>query len=494
MVTAFTNRSTAWRPSTSRTSGAASPSATSILWVSRRLPSPASSPSAPDPETHHLLYLNNGPDDEGHFSFTQVAAAAGVSTSTPTVSDAFGACFGDYDLDGDLDLVISGWMAGSTGNRLFRNDGVGPDGIPHFTDVTSAAIPIDLTSTHGFSPRLVDTDGDLYPELLWAADFRTSKYFINNHDGTFTNYTTESGTALDLNGMGSAIGDVNNDGVLDWYVTSIQAAGIGNMLYVGQGDHHFVESSHDAGVWQDDWGWGAVIVDLDLDADSDIIATNGWSTPVGRTRVFVNNADMTFTESSAAVGINHVTQGRGVVTLDIDNDGDEDVLLTSNHSPAVLYRNKAIDDVEGAHNAWLRVVLDTSADPRSAPDGFGARIEATTGALTQTRWMSVGSNYLSQSELTAHFGLAEATTIDTLRVVWNTGLTTTLHDVGVNQTITVHACPADFTGDGVLDFDDVLGFMISFAGADRRADLNPDDAYDFLDVFAFLVAFGEGCP
>ncbi len=446
----------------------------------------------------HLLYLNNGPDQNGDFSFTQAAAIAGVSTTSTTIPDAFGACLGDYDLDGDLDLAVSGWMTNSQANRLFRNDGNGPDGVPRFTDVTSAAILTSLAPVHGFSPRLVDADGDLYPELLWAADFRTSRYLVNNRDGTFTDQTASSGTGLDLNGMGSGVGDVNNDGLLDWYVTSVQAAGQGNMLYVGQGGHVFTESSHAADVWRGDWGWGAVLVDLDLDTDTDIVETNGWSGYVGTSKVFLNDlaqtGTQTFTESAASVGIVHETQGRGVVTLDIDNDGDQDVVLTSNRSPAVVYRNDAISTPEGAGPAWLRVLLDTSADPRSAPDGFGARVELTADALTQTRWISPGSNYLSQSEPTAHFGLAGATTIDTLRVVWNTGLTTTLHDVPVNQTITVHACPADFTGDGVLDFDDVLGFMVDFAAGDRRADLSPDGLYDFSDVFALLVAFGAGCP
>ncbi len=446
----------------------------------------------------HLLYLNNGPDPTGQFSFTQAASTAGVDTTSLTIPDAFGACFGDYDLDGDLDLLTAGWITGSRSNRLFRNDGNGPDGVPRFTDVTDSAILIDLVDVHGFSPRIVDTDGDLFPELLYAADFRTSRYLVNNADGTFSDQTAASGTGLDLNGMGSAVGDVNNDGVLDWYVTSIQSGGLGNMLYVGQGGHVFVESSQGADVWRGDWGWGTVLVDLDLDSDTDILETNGWSNIVGFSKVFLNqladSGSLVFTESAAAVGLVHETQGRGIVTLDIDNDGDQDALFTSNRSPAVLYRNDAISDTESTDNAWLRVLLDTAADPRSAPDGFGARVEVTAGDLTLTRWMSPGSNYLSQSEPTAHFGLADATTIDTLRVVWNTGLITELHDLPVNQSITVHACPADFTGDGTLTFDDVLGFMTAFAAADRAADLEPDGLYNFSDVFALLVAFGAGCP
>lgn len=440
----------------------------------------------------HLLYLNNGPDQNGQITFTQVAAIAGVSTTSPVIPDAYGAALGDYDLDGDLDLVVSGWATDSFGNRLFRNDGVAPDGIPRFTDVTASAIDIDLRLTHGFSPRFADTNNDLYPEILWAADFVTSKYLVNNADGTFSNQTASAGTGLDRNGMGNAAGDINNDGLLDWYVTSIEAGSTGNTLYLNQGDHTFTEIAGPAGVRQGAWGWGSVIVDLDLDTHPDIVATNGWPGWASYTRVFLNDADLTFTESSASVGIVHETQGRGVISLDLENDGDQDLVLLSNASPAVVYRNNVIP-AGGAAPAWLRVSLDTQADPRSAPDGLGARVEAVIGATTLTRWLSPGSNYLSQSETTAHFGLAGATVIDTLRVQWTTGLVTHLHDVPVNQNLTIHACPADFFGDGVLDITDVLAFVVAFAEGDRRADMLPDGVFDFLDVFEFLVAFSAGC-
>ncbi|RMF73353.1 MAG: CRTAC1 family protein, partial [Planctomycetota bacterium] len=383
----------------------------------------------------HKLYHNNG---DG--TFTDVAAAAGVAMTNPDIPDGFGAAFGDYDLDGDLDLAVAGWMGddgtqdGATrGNRLFRNNGDGT-----FTDVTAAAGVEDL-DMHGFSPRFVDMDGDLYPELLMAADFQTSHYFINNRDGTFTDFTAQSGTGLDRNGMGSAIGDFDNDGLLDWYVTSIynvQLSLTGNMLYRNLGAHVFEERSEAAGVKQGGWGWGTCAVDLNHDGWQDIAATNGWvygNYLIDATRLYRNNGDGTFTDVAVASGLNHTGQGRALLTADFDDDGDQDIVIVCSREPLVLYRN----DLSGPNTNWLRVFLDTRGAPSLAPDGIGARVVIRAGGRRQVRYISPGSTYLGGCEPSAHFGLGAATNVERLRVEWPDGGVTILRNVAVNQTLTI---------------------------------------------------------
>lgn len=441
----------------------------------------------------HLLYLNQGPDQQGLPQLVEVAQQAGVGTTSPDVADGFGAAFGDYDLDGDLDLAVAGWVTDSYGNRLFRNDGVDESGIPVFTDVTESAILYNMRTVHGFSPRFCDMNGDLYPELLWVADFRTSKHLLNNGDGTFSDTTGPAGTGADLNGMGNASGDVNNDGLCDWYVSSIQAGGIGNMLYLNNGDGTYDEIARDADVHQGGWGWGTAVVDIDHDTNPDIVETNGWSGWDTHSRLFLSNGDLTFTESAIASGMNHVAQGRGLITFDPDSDGDQDVLFLCYAEPASLYRNDTVSP-GNADSAWLRIRLDTAADPRSAPNGIGARVEADLGGLTMTRWMSAGSNYLSHSELAAHFGLADATSVDELRVIWPTGLVRTITDVPANQTLTISSCPVDYSGDGAADMQDVTRFLELFSAQDRRSDLDGDGVASFDDVLALLVGFAAGCP
>ena len=367
-----------------------------------------------------------------------------------------GAAFGDYDLDGDLDLAVSAWgtrwrdeLLIYNPNPLFRNDGDGT-----FTDVTRQAGVFSMR-TLGFAPLFADMDGDRYPELLIAADLGTSKYYRNDRDGTFSEITATSGTGLDANGMGSAVGDFDGDGRLDWYVTSVYGelretvAGTGNMLYRNRGGHRFTELAAAAGVQDGGWGWGAVAVDLDHDGRLDIVTTNGWEIANGagfpeweyeRTYLFHNNGGLTFTEVAAAWGLHHTGQGRGLVHFDYDNDGDQDLAIFTKDQRILLYRN----DLAAPERHWLRVLLDTSGRPDLAPDGIGTRVIVRTAAPAageQVRYLYSGGSYLTSSELSAHFGLGPAARVAELRVEWPDGSLTLLHDLPADHTITVTPDP-----------------------------------------------------
>ena len=384
------------------------------------------------------------------------------------IADGFGAVFGDYDLDGDLDLVVVGWVLESGSNRLFENNGDGT-----FTDVTTKANLNGISDVRGFSPALIDMNGDRYPELLIAADFYTSRYLINNGDGTFTDITAGNGTGLDGNGMGSAIGDFNNDQILDWYVTSIYSPkshlpnvpGTGNMLYMGQGMDFFEENSVPADVNDGGWGWGTVAVDINHDLRLDIVETNGWPCPNGpggsewnneSCYVFLNLGGGNFTDVTALCGFDHTGQGRGLANLDYDNDGDQDIIVIANDEPVRLFRN----DLAGSDTNWLRIFLDTSSDSTIAPNGIGSLVTVSANGQTQQRTVATSSNYLIQSELSAHFGLGDAPIIEEINVTWPNGEVTMLKGVAVNQTLTITPMttqtPGDLDGDGAVNTSDLL--------------------------------------
>jgi hypothetical protein len=374
----------------------------------------------------HLLYRNNG-----NGTFTNVALAAGVSLTSAVNLTFTGAAFGDYDLDGDLDLMVCNWD-GQDGNRLFRNNG-----DETFTNATAAAgVGFHY---YGFSPRFVDMNGDRYPELLISADFGSSQYYINDGDGTFTRSDT-SGTGLDTNGMGGTVGDFNRDGLPDWYVTSIYAETNeiqdGNYLYVNQGNHTYTPLPESAGAKDGGFGWGTDAVDCDHDGWVDLIETNGWPPPeflAENSYIFRNNGDLTFNEVQGGTsGFDHVSQGRSLMLLDYDRDGDMDVLLTGWDEPVALYRN----EVSGPNTNWIQLHLDTSGADGLAPEGYGSRVIATAGGVTQYDWITGGATYLGRSQPVAHFGLGAATSVD-LTVEWADGSTTTLLDVAANQILTV---------------------------------------------------------
>ncbi|MFI4896560.1 MAG: FG-GAP-like repeat-containing protein [Phycisphaerales bacterium JB059] len=434
----------------------------------------------------HFLYRNNGDN-----TFTDVALEAGVRMASPTDPDGFSSTWGDYDMDGDLDLFVGGWMDENHGDRLFRNDGPNAEGVVTFTDVTDQLTNLGTIPVFGFSPTFQDTNADGYPELLIAADFSTSQYLRNDAGQGFANITTASGTGLDENGMGATTGDFNNDGLVDWYVTAIWSAG-GNKLYMNQGEHVFEEVSVAAGVNQGGWGWGAAAVDIDNDADLDIIETNGWNLIDDPSFVFLNNLDGTFTEAGVASGMNHVTQGRSIVLMDHDLDGDVDVLFLSHIDPAYLFRNELTKD---AGASWLRVRLDNCGASGLTPDGVGAHLELSAGGVTQHRWITAAPSYVGQGEMIAHFGLDTATTIDELRVTWPNGYQRVLTDLGANQHMVVTANRADISPPwGTLDISDVIAFLEAWIHQRPDADLAaPTGALDYADILAFLGAFGAGC-
>ena len=398
--------------------------------------------------------------------FEEVAAAAGVAVTAAPRPDGMGAAFGDYDLDGDLDLFVTGYQY-HAGNRLFRNEG------GRFIDFTAPsfgpALEQGVLEVWGFAPAFVDMDGDRYPELLIAGDYGTSRYFRNDRGRFFSDLTAASGTGAGAMGMGSAFGDFDGDGRFDWYLTSVYArTGTeslrnGNQLYLAAGEHRFREASVAAGVNHGGWGWGAVAADLDHDGVLDLAATNGWTRANHQgemewlsepTRVYLGRgvaaaeagAEADGTDGPGAGGVprfrfvqeqvrlHHRDQGRGLIAFDYDNDGDRDLLIVNLRGPVSLFRN----DLSGPGANYLRVFLDRGASRTVAPDGIGARVSIRTGEREQHRFIGGGGVYLGTGELSAHFGAGAAAVIDELTVAWPDGAVTALQGVPANQTLTVH--------------------------------------------------------
>ncbi|MHC4910575.1 MAG: FG-GAP-like repeat-containing protein [Planctomycetota bacterium] len=435
------------------------------------------------------LYRNNGS------SFSEVAFAAGVNVASDIIASGYGGAWGDYDLDGDLDLAVASWGHQTDGNRVYRNDGDGT-----FTDVTTTTIGSDAISVWGFQPAFADINGDLFPELLISADFESSRYYANNGDGTFANMTASSGTGLDDNGMGQTVADLDRDGKLDWYVTSIHKDNpqpddmIGNMQYRSVGNHLFDEVSGVSGTNDGGWGWGAVAFDVDHDGHIDIVETNGREAAGGEwlaesSKLFHNNGDGTFSEIAAASGLEHYDSGRAIVKFDLENDGDLDVAIFTNAGPVNVYRN---DSTTGN---WLLLEFDTSTHPHLAPGGFGTRVEATVMGETLVRYVDGSPSYLATIAPIAHLGLGDAKVIDSLTITWSRGYTTTMTDVQVNQRLTITApMPGDFNGDGAVAVEDLVTLILAWGevtdAAGVTADMNLDGQVDVQDLVAVITAWG----
>lgn len=450
-----------------------------------------------------ILFLNSGPDTNGNHTFTDIAQAAGVN-QVMDIAGGMTPAFGDIDLDGDLDLFVATWRFEDSGNRLFENQ-FNQTGKISFIDITSESMsaPDRQQIVRGFTPHIVDITGDRYPEILLTADFSTSEVFVNNGvnkqgRATFRTTTNKSNINADENGMGAAVADFNADGLLDWFQTNIYVAteSRGNTLYMNnqidsEGDPIFQDQAAARAVQDIGWGWGTVAGDFDNDTDQDLVATNGWpGWPNATTRLWSNNGIGLFSDNSFSAGLLFNINGRGLVSLDHDNDGDLDLIFVDNQGPIRFYRNDlAIAD--GFTN-YLRIDFDTSPHPCLAPNGYGTKVYATVNGITQLHAVHNNASFLSQSEITTHIGMGVNTTVSELRIEYADGSSTVMNDVPANQHLTIKAYhPMDYTQDAQFDYFDVSTFLSAFHSKNLVADINEDGILTDADIFLFIERFNN---
>jgi hypothetical protein len=388
---------------------------------------------------------------------------ADVTSNSPDIeqmvaSSTISAAFGDYDLDGDLDMFLTHWgtrddLYGDPRtlqtDHLWRNES-DESGI-RYVNVSEETGISDLTwltrpymfcgarfcrndigqvqiADFTFTPTFARISDDVWPDIAIAADFGTTQLALNNGDGTFR--SVEDPVLREAQfGMGSALGDIDNDGDLDWFVTSIM--GPGNEFFTPQGNRLFINDRSTArlidktarfGVADGSFGWGACFLDIDDDGDLDIFETNGYpgsfiseydAFDTDASRTFVMNEAGTYTDEAEALGLAARTSGRGVVCADFDNDGDTDILELTDApgNSARLWENRTA----AAGRNFLRVRVE-GLPPNT--EAAGARIFVRVGDIQQMREIMIGSNYTSQNPTAQIFGLGSATSVDELLVEW----------------------------------------------------------------------------
>lgn len=377
--------------------------------------------------------------NRGNCVFDDVTSGSGLDAllAPQTIS----AAFGDYDLDGKVDLFLTHWgspIGGVNGQteHLFRNVS-GAGGI-RFENVSAVSRIGPLIAAHSlgnhdytFTATFARINDDLWPDITLAADYGTAQIFLSDPAarGTFIDATNAAVRSVEY-GMGSAIGDYDFDLDLDWFVTSISGLGptglgaTGNRLFQNPGGDlmtsGLVNVTTAAGVGHGMWGWGACFLDIDNDADLDIYHTNGYPGEIqldnyreDRSRAFISAGNGTFVNRADLLGLDDLHDGRGVVCADLDHDGDMDILQTTNDgtNSATLWANSSA----AAGRNFLRVRL-VGLPPNT--QAAGARIFARIGSRTQMREIMIGDNYTSQNPTVQVFGLATSASVDELRVEW----------------------------------------------------------------------------
>ena len=371
--------------------------------------------------------------------FVDITEEAGITiTSESTIS----ATMADYDQDGWLDIFLTHWGENrqhrTDTETVWRNEGGGV-----FRNVSDLArVSQNLLETYTeytFTANLFDIDGDIDKDLLMVADFLTSQVLKNFRGAQFTK-DTDREVITDQAGMGAAVGDYDNDGDFDWFVTSIHdlehgGAYFGNRLYRNDGAGTFSDITDQALVADGAWGWAACAKDFDNDGFLDIFHVNGWREETVRetpSRLFWNRVDGSFQEIAQSVGIEDTGQGRGIVCFDADRDGDIDILVANASEPhLVFYRNESV----GLGN-YLVIKLRGSGDNSY---GVGSIVKVTTEYGTQMRQLGGSNNFVSHNPLEVHFGLGNATRAD-IQVEWfdQNGSVTEFSVLEVNKVITVN--------------------------------------------------------
>jgi hypothetical protein len=401
----------------------------------------------------------------GNGKFADVTARVGLNEPGFSTS----AAWFDYDNDGKLDLFVGRYVEWSVqtdlfctldgknktyctpqtykgqSSQLYRNRGNGT-----FENVTARA-GVNDAAGKTLGVALLDFDDDGWMDLFVANDTEPNKLYRNNHNGTFTDNAVFAGVAFSEAGTARAGMGVD---AADYDGSGKQSVVIGNFtnesiaLYHNDGSGLFTDEAAASGIGKvsaQSLTFACFFFDYNLDGLLDVFAANGhvsddisvvqptvkYAQPP---HLFQNNGKKKFQEVTAKLGraLNRAIVGRGAAYGDFDNDGDLDLLITTNNGPARLLRNDNANQ-----NDVLRV---RTIGAKSNRNGIGAKVVVKTSkGRTLYAMVRTGSSYCSQSELPLVFGLGkpeEGTTL-TIEITWPGNQKDRVADVKPNQMVSI---------------------------------------------------------
>jgi enediyne biosynthesis protein E4 len=421
-------------------------------------------------------YDNDGKDDiyvtalegdrlfhnEGNGKFKDITKISGINNANFGTSVAFL----DYDRDGKLDIFVANYVQWTvkgdlwcsldgatksyctpesykgTQSKLYHNLGNG-----RFEDASAKAGVGDATSK-SLGVAVFDLNSDGWPDIFVANDTQPNKLYKNNGNGTFSEIGMQAGVAFGEDGvargaMGVDFGDYDRSGRPHLLVGNFANQMLG--LYHNEGTGLFVDEAPTSTVGRASLlslAFGVFFWDFDNDGMLDIYCANGHiEEEIGRVQpkvqykqpplLFRNLGKRKFENATPAMGaaFNRPVVARGAAYADFDRDGDLDLLVTTNHGPAFLYRNDG-----GNKNNWICV---RTVGSKSNRNGIGAVVRLQSAGGKQWSTVHSGSSYASQSDLALNFGLGKDSQVTSLDIDWPSGAKQHLTNLAVNQFYTI---------------------------------------------------------
>ncbi len=411
------------------------------------------------PRAINLLFLNNG-----NGTFLDATKEFGLDKF---MTFSTGAMFGDVNNDGYPDLYVGNYFQQYEGKLHIMNDAI----IVNSRQMAKGLLLINKGGKYfedrysdygldykgfGFGGAFTDFDKDGDLDVVVNHDFGykapPNRFLENKYPkDIFEDISDTMKMRLPINAMGIAVGDYNNDGWMDYYITNIRA----NPFMVNQGrGKPFVNKNGELGTKINmintkegpllPVSWGANFADFDQDQDLDLFVANGCLNPfvMPNPNYYFENINGHFVENAEKIGLADRGIGRGSVVFDYDDDGDLDILVVNQKptsdafpdaSPTLLFRNDLIKK-----GNWLKVKL---IGLESDINGIGTRVEVVIGKLKMIREIDGGSSHESQNSVIAHFGLGSATKVDTINIYWLGGNKQSIFEQKANQMLFIKEVP-----------------------------------------------------
>ncbi len=386
----------------------------------------------------NALYRNNG---DGTFS--DVTLQSGIGGKPPGTM-SIGAAWFDYDNDGLLDLVVSNYTlwtpqtdkrCAAAGEEYYCDPRLFYEGVPHrlyhnlghgkFEDVTEKSGFVRAPGK-GMGISIADFNDDGWQDVFVANDTEANSLFVNKGDGTFEDQGLQFGVAYDdsaraVSSMGSDAKDYDNDGRIDIFYNNLMTQIWG--LFQNRGDS-FGYVSAQVGLTRlsrSYSGWSNGFIDYDNDGWKDLYSANGDVDNIKpdasqHDTMFENLGGKAFQDVSAEMGKDflHVGYQRGSAFADLNNDGFEDLVVTS-----LMERPRILINSADNGNHWLLLELTGRYSNR---DAIGAKVKVTTASgRVLYNHVTVSVGFMSSSDKRVHFGLGGEKQIRSIEIRWPRG-------------------------------------------------------------------------